>query len=977
MKYDFRKCFVALIFLLAPLAVYSQNINIPDPNFKAFLVSNYDTNGDGEIQVSEAEAVTGTMDTPGTSASPGNIMDFTGVEYFTGITKLDCSDEKLTSLNVSSNKNLTYLNCGDNDIASLDLGTNTNLTYLDCYYNQIIFLDVNSITKLTHLNCSTNQITSLDVHENADLQRLDCSRNYISTLDVSANSDLQTLLCDYNQLTTLDVGANSNLQTLNCSHNDLTILNVANCINLQALSCYSNQLTVIDVSTNIELTQFYCNLNQLTNLNVSANTSLRDLRCSYNELNALDLKSNVNLRWLTCDSNHLTRLDVSQCKKLYWIFCQYNQLTDIPNVIGCTDLTEYYCKGNYFNADDCPTITAIKAMGLYTFNYNPQADGYVLDCSSTTSTHTIACSAGVGGTTDPTGMQEVYEGSSQIVHITADSGFHVVDVLVDGTSVGAISSYTFTNVTSDHTISATFSTANSPVIDSFTADTDYGNSVLTVNLNCTAHDPDDGSIVQYLWKITGQRSDTVVTTTNLLTYRFILPGEYSVSVTVTDDEGQTATADLEGNGSNSPITVSGFASSSIPIPSTIQLNPLQKENSGTVETTAVNEFDETATVTLKAKDQSGNELGSSIVTIPANGSAILSVNSFTGLNYDTVESIADRHLVLFSRTSTATAKMTAELSDKLSSFLLVPHIAEEVNYWNTYAYLSDINPSNLEIMVAGQETESTALEAQLINLENYLPTDVTVPNAWGSVAPPTSPFGRSYILTGFEMFIKNGSDGAATELVSESSTTLYIPHIPEETDIFWTGFALLNPGDNPATVTATFYDDDGTVVGTETLSIPANSKIKGLMADLFPSEAGTAKWGKFQSDQPINGIEIYGTYNAGICGFTLPIVANSWGILPDVLTGEGNWTGIAITNVTGTEASVTIQLVGADGTVKEEKTESIAAMHRFKAVVADYFTTATVAPGDTVRYFSDEPIIAVEASGDLDRSFMTALTGSR
>ncbi|NOY24226.1 MAG: hypothetical protein GXO70_12060, partial [Acidobacteria bacterium] len=159
------------------------------------------------------------------------------------------------------------------------------------------------------------------------------------------------------------------------------------------------------------------------------------------------------------------------------------------------------------------------------------------------------------------------------------------------------------------------------------------------------------------------------------------------------------------------------------------------------------------------------------------------------------------------------------------------------------------------------------------------------------------PFSNTDSLSGFEMFVKDGSDGAATELVDRGSTTLYIPHVPEETDIFWTGFALLNTGSSPAAATATFYDDNGNVVGTESLSIPANTKIKGLMADLFPSEAGTARWGIIESDQAITGIEIYGTYNAGICGMALPTVANTWGILPDVLTGENNWTGIAITNV--------------------------------------------------------------------------------
>ncbi|NOY22906.1 MAG: hypothetical protein GXO70_05280, partial [Acidobacteria bacterium] len=175
----------------------------------------------------------------------------------------------------------------------------------------------------------------------------------------------------------------------------------------------------------------------------------------------------------------------------------------------------------------------------------------------------------------------------------------------------------------------------------------------------------------------------------------------------------------------------------------------------------------------------------------------------------------------------------------------------------------------------------------------------------------------------------------------------------------------------------TFYDDNGNVVGTESLCIPANTKIKGLMADLFPSEAGTARWGIIESDQAITGIEIYGTYHAGICGMALPTLANTWGILPDVLTGENNWTGIAITNVGAADASVTLQLVGADGTVKAEKTESIAAMHRFKAVVADYFDTTTLEAGDTIRYSATGPVVALESSGDLDRTFMSALTASR
>jgi len=72
-------------------------------------------------------------------------------------------------------------------------------------------------------------------------------------------------------------------------------------------------------------------------------------------------------------------------------------------------------------------------------------------------THTITATAGSGGGISPSGPVTVVEGSSQSFTITADVGNSISDVLVDTVSVGAVSSYTFTNVTSDHNIVAYFS----------------------------------------------------------------------------------------------------------------------------------------------------------------------------------------------------------------------------------------------------------------------------------------------------------------------------------------------------------------------------------------------------------------------------------------------------------------------------------------------------------------------------------------
>jgi len=74
----------------------------------------------------------------------------------------------------------------------------------------------------------------------------------------------------------------------------------------------------------------------------------------------------------------------------------------------------------------------------------------------TSITHTIISSAGGGGSITPVGAVVVTEGADQTFNISPDSGYHVVDVVVDGISAGAVDTYTFTNVTADHTIAVTF-----------------------------------------------------------------------------------------------------------------------------------------------------------------------------------------------------------------------------------------------------------------------------------------------------------------------------------------------------------------------------------------------------------------------------------------------------------------------------------------------------------------------------------------
>lgn len=76
--------------------------------------------------------------------------------------------------------------------------------------------------------------------------------------------------------------------------------------------------------------------------------------------------------------------------------------------------------------------------------------------------YTIIASSGANGTISPKGSVTVTAGANQTFTITADAGYHISDVTVDGVSKGAVSSYTFENVQTNHTIHATFAKNSTP-----------------------------------------------------------------------------------------------------------------------------------------------------------------------------------------------------------------------------------------------------------------------------------------------------------------------------------------------------------------------------------------------------------------------------------------------------------------------------------------------------------------------------------
>ncbi|MCW3120542.1 MAG: hypothetical protein JWQ38_34 [Flavipsychrobacter sp.] len=126
----------------------------------------------------------------------------------------------------------------------------------------------------------------------------------------------------------------------------------------------------------------------------------------------------------------------------------------------------------------------IHAEDNYPHNYASVDQSFTI----TVSANTITASAGANGTISGAGAVVVCPGSTPTYTITADAGYHIADVLVDGVSIGAVTSYTFATISADHTISASFASNCNPVVILAAA--------TTTPVTCNAGS--DGSVTTYI-----------------------------------------------------------------------------------------------------------------------------------------------------------------------------------------------------------------------------------------------------------------------------------------------------------------------------------------------------------------------------------------------------------------------------------------------------------------------------------------------
>ncbi len=144
----------------------------------------------------------------------------------------------------------------------------------------------------------------------------------------------------------------------------------------------------------------------------------------------------------------------------------------------------------------------------------------------------ITATADANGSISPSGEVAVPYGTDQSFTISANQGYHILDVAVDGDSQGAIDAYTFSGVTENHTIVASFGvTVVSPAAD-FSATPTTGTAPLNVDFShlCTGSEP-----LAFAWDFDNDGS--VESTSPNPSHTFAVAGNYTVRLTVTNAAG--------------------------------------------------------------------------------------------------------------------------------------------------------------------------------------------------------------------------------------------------------------------------------------------------------------------------------------------------------------------------------------------------------------------------------------------------------
>jgi len=207
-------------------------------------------------------------------------------------------------------------------------------------------------------------------------------------------------------------------------------------------------------------------------------------------------------------------------------------------------------------------VDGISKGAVTSYTFRQVIGNHTISASFTPDAYSITATADVNGSITPSGTVSVNTGASQTFTITPNTGYQVSNITVDGSVVGALTSYTFTNVHAHHTINASFKTATYTITATVTATAGTGGSISPAGVSTYLHGanrtytimPDPGYHID----------DVLVDGTSIgavSSYHFSnITANHTISVSFAANPSYTITASAGSNGSISPsggVSVTG------------------------------------------------------------------------------------------------------------------------------------------------------------------------------------------------------------------------------------------------------------------------------------------------------------------------------------------------------------------------------------------------------------------------------------
>ncbi|SDR65706.1 Por secretion system C-terminal sorting domain-containing protein [Polaribacter sp. KT25b] len=382
-----------LLAIFFGLIVKAQTTSIPDANFEHYLETHSKINL-SQISVGDANSMGNGIDgdhlvtTANISAvtylsvNELNISDLTGIEDFTSLTDLSCSDNNLTTLTLPPVTSLANLIVERNNLTTINLpNTLVEILEFSCADNKITSINFNNVNYINFLYLVNNKFTTLDF-SNTNVQGLEFSDNpFLTSIDLRNGADYTEIYGFYgvnNPLLTCVFVDNVSYANANWKNNVDSTTNFvdseATC-NLLSTHTYvpddNFEQALIDEGLDDVLDNYVLtnNINSITFLdvsdkNISDLTGIEDFLeletfgCENNQLTTIDLSNNHILEF-GCNNNQLTSLILNAEARV--VDCSYNLLTALIVPSGIANLQ---CNNNNITSLDLSSTTELSRLNV-------------------------------------------------------------------------------------------------------------------------------------------------------------------------------------------------------------------------------------------------------------------------------------------------------------------------------------------------------------------------------------------------------------------------------------------------------------------------------------------------------------------------------------------------------------------------------------------------------------------------------------